>query len=83
MTRVKRMYVLSIRPDDQSPWSEATYYESKRERDADERYNRILGGYRTRSWQESTREARLRIEAESVEPETSVAHQNENHSLIG
>jgi hypothetical protein len=48
----KTVYFLRIRPDDQSEWSEPTAYGTKRTRDIDERHNRILGGFRTHSYEE-------------------------------
>ena len=50
--QMRTIYVLKVRQDDSSPWSEPTYYRTKKERDDTERLNRILGGIRTHSYNE-------------------------------
>lgn len=49
---MKTVYCLRIRPNDQSEWSEPTYYEKRKFRDLDEKFNRCLGGIRTHSYEE-------------------------------
>lgn len=48
----KTVYVLRVRPDDDSPWGEPEYYRRRKERDELERLNRCLGGIRTHSYEE-------------------------------
>lgn len=49
---LKTVYVLRVRPDDDSHWSEPTYYRKRKERDRDRSINRVLGGIRTHSYEE-------------------------------
>lgn len=49
---MKTVYCLRIRPDDNSEWSEATYYRTRKSRDRDGSMNRIMGGMRTHSFEE-------------------------------
>lgn len=49
--RLKKVYCLRVRPDDNAEWSEPDVYTSKRQRDDDERVTRIVGGYRTHSFE--------------------------------
>lgn len=51
-SQLKTVYVLRVRPDDASPWSEPTYYRKRRERDKDVSFNRAIGGIRTHSYEE-------------------------------
>lgn len=62
---MKRLHVLRIRRDDDSPWSEPEYFDSKRERDKVAAFNRVLGGIRTHSYQESKAEAEARAVLEN------------------
>lgn len=50
--KLKTVYALRVRPDDNSAWSEPEYYRTKRERDRIAAQNRVLGGIRTHSYQE-------------------------------
>lgn len=49
---MKTVYVLKVRPDDDSPWSDPEYYRTRKERDRVASMNRILGGIRTHSFEE-------------------------------
>lgn len=49
---MKTVYVLRIRPDDNSEWGEPEYYRSRKERDRTASVNRIIGGIRTHSYEE-------------------------------
>lgn len=49
---MKTVYCLRIRPDDESDWSNPTYYQKRRNRDHDASFNRIIGGIRTHSYEE-------------------------------
>jgi hypothetical protein len=49
---MKTVYILRIRPDDDSSWGEPEYYRTRRERDKTEGMNRVLGGIRTHSYEE-------------------------------
>lgn len=49
---MKTVYVLRVRLSDSEPWGEATYYRRRRDRDQDERVNRVMGGIRTHSYEE-------------------------------
>lgn len=49
---MKTVYVLRVRPDDDSSWSEPQYYLRRKERDKTARMNRVLGGIRTHSYEE-------------------------------
>lgn len=49
---MKTVYVLRIRPDDNSEWGEPEYYRTRRERDRTAYVNRIIGGIRTHSYEE-------------------------------
>lgn len=49
---LKIVYVLRVRPDDDSHWSEPVYYRKRKERDRDGSMNRVLGGIRTHSYEE-------------------------------
>lgn len=51
-TGLKTVYVLRVRPDDDSHWSEPEYYRKRKDRNKTERLNRVLGGIRTHSYQE-------------------------------
>ena len=48
--RLRKVYCLRIRPDDQSEWSKEAVYYSKKRRDQAERVCRIIAGYRTHSF---------------------------------
>lgn len=50
--RLKTVYVLRIRPDDNAEWSESSFYKSRKKRDRDGSMNRIMGGMRTHSYDE-------------------------------
>lgn len=50
--KLKTVYVLRVRRNDSEPWSQPSYYRSRKERDADARMNRIIGGIRTHSYEE-------------------------------
>lgn len=50
--QLKTVYVLRVRPDDNSPWSEPAYYRTCRQRKDDEQINRCLLGVRTHSYEE-------------------------------
>jgi hypothetical protein len=49
---MKTVYVLRVRPDDDSPWGEPAYYWKRKERDNTAMLNRCLGGIRTYSYEE-------------------------------
>lgn len=49
---MKTVYVLRVRPDDDSPWGDPEYYRTRKERNETERLNRVLGGIRTHSYEE-------------------------------
>lgn len=51
-TGLKTVYVLRVRPDDDSQWGEPEYYSRRKDRDEAERLNRCLGGIRTHSYNE-------------------------------
>lgn len=53
---MRSVFGLRIRPDDKSEWSEAEYYQTRKERDRDERMNRCLAGFRTHAWSENRTE---------------------------
>lgn len=55
----KTVYMLCIRFDDSQPWSEWSYYRSRKERDHDERMNRIIGGARTHTGEEKKTEEEI------------------------
>lgn len=50
--KLKTVYCLRVRMDDESHWGEPEYYRTKRERDRVASMNRVLGGIRTHSFQE-------------------------------
>lgn len=50
--RKKTVYVFRIRLSDSDPWMEPMYYLIKGQRDYDEKMSRIIGGFRTHSYQE-------------------------------
>jgi hypothetical protein len=52
MARRKMFYMLRVRYDDRSPWSEPTAFLTRKDRDESERLNRCLGGIRTHSYEE-------------------------------
>lgn len=45
------MFCLRVRQDDKSEWSQAEEYTTKKARDADAAFARILGGFRTHSFE--------------------------------
>lgn len=49
---MRTVYVLRVRPDDDSPWSEPAYYRTRKQRDRNASMNRVLGGIRTHSYEE-------------------------------
>ncbi len=49
---MKTVYCLRIRPDDNLEWSETDYYRRRKERDEAASVNRIIGGFRTHSFEE-------------------------------
>lgn len=49
---MKTVYCLRIRVDDNSEWSEADYYRTRKARDECASVNRIIGGFRTHSFEE-------------------------------
>lgn len=49
---MKTVYVLKVRENEKFPWSDSTYYRTRKERDNVERINRCLGGIRTHSYEE-------------------------------
>lgn len=51
--RKKNVYCLRIRRSDSEPWSEPAYFRTSAERNNAERVNRIIGGVRTHSYEES------------------------------
>lgn len=55
----KTIYVLRIRYTDSEPWREPGYYRKKKDRDYDEKLNRILGGIRTHSYEEKKTEEEI------------------------
>lgn len=50
--KMKTVYVLRVRPDDESHWSEPEYYRTRKERDRVAAQNRAFGGIRTHSYEE-------------------------------
>ena len=50
--KMKTVYVLKVKPDDDSPWSDPGYYRTRKERDETASMNRVLGGIRTYSYKE-------------------------------
>lgn len=50
--KLKTVYALRVRPDDESPWSEPFYFRTRRQRDRDASLNRVIGGIRTHSYEE-------------------------------
>lgn len=49
--RPKKVYCLSIRSSDDVPWCEPEVYTSRKRRDKDAALARIIGGYRTHSFE--------------------------------
>ena len=49
---MKTVYVLRVRLSDEESWGEPEYYRTREERDKTERFNRVLGGVRTHSYEE-------------------------------
>lgn len=49
--RLKKVYCLRIRPDDDAEWSEPEVYTSRKRRDEDAAGARIIAGYRTHSFE--------------------------------
>ena len=52
----RKVFCLRIRQDDKSEWSKAEEYTTKKMRDADATFARILGGFRTHSFERYTEE---------------------------
>lgn len=50
--KMKTVYVLRVRPHDDTPWSEPEYYRTRKERDETAAMNRAWGGIRTHSYEE-------------------------------
>lgn len=50
--RLKTVFCLRIRGDETQSWSEPEYYRTRKERDEVARFNRVLAGIRTYSYQE-------------------------------
>lgn len=64
-------YLLRVRMDDASAWGEPTEYSSRRERDKEAAMCRAYGGFRTHSYEESTKHAAVDpVLTDSVEPST-------------
>jgi hypothetical protein len=60
---MKTAYCLRVRPDDLAEWSEPEYFRTRKQRDFSAAECRILGGYRTHSYEERvSEEALLEIE---------------------
>lgn len=51
--KMKTVYLLRVRINDNSEWSTASYYKSKRRRDKDAIISHIIGGFRTYCSQEN------------------------------
>lgn len=49
--RWKTVYCLRVRADDSCPWSDEEVYSTRKARDAEAAFARILGGCRTHSYQ--------------------------------
>jgi len=56
---MKTVYVLRTRASDEDSWSDPEYYRTRKERDETERFNRVLGGIRTHSYQEKKTEEEI------------------------
>lgn len=50
--KMKTVYCLRIRYDDNAGWSEPGYYRTRKRRDEVERVNRCMGGIRTHRYEE-------------------------------
>ena len=49
---MKTIYGLKTRMNDSESWSETTWYKTKKERDRVASINRVIGGFRTYSFEE-------------------------------
>lgn len=49
----KKVFCLRIRWDDKSPWGDVDRYDTRKERDSAASMNRIIGGARTHSFEET------------------------------
>lgn len=65
--KTKLVYCLRSRLDDSQPWSETSYYRTRRERDKVGAQARIWGGIRTHSFEErKTPEEIEQLQAEEL-----------------
>jgi hypothetical protein len=66
-------HMLRIRASDDDHWGPPTAYTSKRRRDRDEMFNRVIGGFRTHSWTETRAEQKAREAQEEAEGEAQAS----------